>query len=169
MKPAPEEKLLNGMLNGVDIPPCPAILLELDAELRKEEPDQREVARLISKDVALSGHVMLIANSPAFSSGNKLVSVMQAINVLGMQSVFSMIVGHLLRVALADGADVSMETFLGKFGPDGTRIGRAGQAATLCPSRCGIHLRPFSRLRHSAAGQALSAGKGSPGAGQCGR
>ena len=111
MKPAPEEKLLNGMLNGVDIPPCPAILLELDAELRKDEPDQREVARLISKDVALSGHVMLIANSPAFSSGNKLVSVMQAINVLGMQSVFSMIVGHLLRVALADGADVSMERF----------------------------------------------------------
>lgn len=111
MNAIPEEKLLRGMLNGVDIPPCPAILIALDAELKKETPDQREVARLISKDVALSGHVMLIANSPAFSTGRKLDSVMQAIAVLGMQSVFSMVVGHLLQVALASGNDVSMERF----------------------------------------------------------
>lgn len=74
-------------------------------------PDLREVSRLIGQDVALSGHVMLIANSPAFSTGNKAVSVMQAVNVLGTQSVFSLIVGHLLRVALAGGQDVSMERF----------------------------------------------------------
>ena len=111
MNAVPEEKLLRGMLSGVDIPPCPAILIALDAELRKETPDQREVARLISQDVALSGHVMLIANSPAFSTGRKLDSVMQAIAVLGMQSVFSMVVGHLLQVALASGNDVSMERF----------------------------------------------------------
>lgn len=111
MNAIPEEKLLRGMLNGVDIPPCPAILIALDAELKKETPDQREVAQLISQDVALSGHVMLIANSPAFSTGRKVDSVMQAITVLGMQSVFSMAVGHLLQVALASGNDVSMERF----------------------------------------------------------
>lgn len=106
-----EEKLLQGMLNGVDIPPCPAILVELDAELRKAHCDQREVARLITQDVALSGHVMLIANSPAFSTGKQLDSVMQAIQVLGLQSVFNLIVGHLLRVALTGGQDFSMERF----------------------------------------------------------
>lgn len=111
MKAIPEEKLLTSMLSGVDIPPCPAILVALDAELKKEMPDQREVARLISQDVALSGHVMLIANSPAFSTGNKQVSVMQAVNVLGTQSVLGIVVGHLLRVALAGGSDLSMERF----------------------------------------------------------
>lgn len=111
MNAVTEEKLLLGMLNGVDIPPCPAILIALDSELRKEVPDQREVARLISQDVALSGRVMLIANSPAFSAGRKMDSVMQAITVLGTQSVFSMVVGHLLRVALASGTDVSLERF----------------------------------------------------------
>lgn len=111
MKPVPEEKVLTSMLNGVDIPPCPAVLLELDAELRKEEPDQREVARLIGQDVALSGHVMLIANSPAFSTGKQLASVMQAVNVLGMQSMFQVVVGHLLRVALADNQNLTMERF----------------------------------------------------------
>lgn len=111
MNAFPEEKLMQSMLNGVDIPPCPAVLIELDAELKKDMPDQREVGLLISKDVALSGHVMLIANSPAFSTGNKLISVMQAINVLGMQSVFNMVVGHLLKVALASGQDFSLERF----------------------------------------------------------
>lgn len=111
MNAVPEEKMLLGMLNGVDIPPCPAVLIALDSELRKDAPDQREVARLISQDVALSGRVMLIANSPAFSKGRKLESVMQAISILGSQSVFSMVIGHLLRVALANGNDVSMERF----------------------------------------------------------
>lgn len=106
-----EEKRMHRMLNGVDIPPCPVVLLELDAELKKEMPDQREVGLLISKDVALSGHVMLIANSPAFSTGNKLATVTQAVNVLGMRSVFNMVVGHLLKVALAGGQDLSMERF----------------------------------------------------------
>lgn len=111
MNAIPEEKVMHSMLNGVDFPPCPVVLLELDAELKKDIPDQREVAQLISKDVALSGYVMLIANSPAFSTGNKLPTIMQAINVLGMRSVFNMVVGHLLKVALAGGQDVSMERF----------------------------------------------------------
>src|SRR5574343_439281 len=93
MKPVPEEKVLTSMLNGVDIPPCPAVLLELDAELRKEEPDQREVARRIGQDVALSGHVML------------------AVNLFGMLSMFQVFVGHLLRVALADNQNLTMERF----------------------------------------------------------
>ncbi|MDE2439601.1 MAG: HDOD domain-containing protein [Betaproteobacteria bacterium] len=111
MNAFPEEKLMQSMLNGVDIPPCPAVLIELDAELKKDIPDQREVGLLISKDVALSGHVMLVANSPAFSTGNKMVSVMQAINVLGMRSVFNMVVGHLLKLALAGEQDISLERF----------------------------------------------------------
>src|SRR5574343_53917 len=50
-----EETQLQSMLNGVDIPPCHAVLIELDAELKRDMPDLREVARLISQDVALSG------------------------------------------------------------------------------------------------------------------
>ncbi|MCG2578208.1 HDOD domain-containing protein [Dechloromonas sp. XY25] len=111
MNAIPEEKRMHSMLNGVDIPPCPVVLLELDAELKKDVPDQREVGRLISSDVALSGHVMLVANSPAFSTGHKLPTVMQAINVLGMRSVFNMVVGHLLKAALSDGQDLTMERF----------------------------------------------------------
>lgn len=106
-----DEKQLQGMLNGVDIPPSPSVLIELDAELKKKEPDQREIARLISQDVALSGCVMAIANSPGFSTGHKLASIVQALNVLGTQQVFNLVVVQLLKLALASDRDASMDRF----------------------------------------------------------
>jgi HD-like signal output (HDOD) protein len=106
-----EETQLQTLLQGVDIPPCPAILVDLDAELRKEEPDSREVSRLISQDVALSGHLMQIANSPAFAPGRRLDSVSQALTVLGNQQVFNLVVSQLLKVALAGGGDARMDRF----------------------------------------------------------
>lgn len=111
MSAVPDEKQLQKLLQGIDIPPCPAILLELDVELKKDMPDQREIARLISKDVALSGRVMLIANSPAFSTGHKMGSIIQALNVLGSQQVFNLVVSQLLKVALAGKPEVPMDRF----------------------------------------------------------
>lgn len=111
MKTIPEDQQLQRMLQGVDIPPCPAVLVDLDAELRKSEPDQRQIARLISQDVALSGHLMAIANSPAFSTGRPLSSVIQALSVLGNQQVFNLVVSQLLKVALAGAPEVSMDRF----------------------------------------------------------
>ncbi|WP_298397528.1 HDOD domain-containing protein [uncultured Azonexus sp.] len=111
MKSVPEEQQLQSMLSGVDIPPCPSILVELDRELKKDEPDHRELVRLMSSDVALSGHVMQIANSPAFSTGHKLSSINQAINVLGTRQVFNLVVSQLLKVALAGKDSASLERF----------------------------------------------------------
>jgi len=111
MSALPEEKQLQTLLQGVDIPPCPAILVDLDAELRKDAPDQRDIARLISRDVALSGRLMLIANSPAFSTGRELGSVTQALAVLGNQQVFNLVVSQLLKAALAGAPEVPMDRF----------------------------------------------------------
>lgn len=98
-------------LSGIDIPPCPAILLELQSALNRESCDQRDIACLISQDVALSGHVMRIVNSPAFSNGQEIGSVMQAINRLGSQQVFNLAVGQLLKLALDDTSAPRMERF----------------------------------------------------------
>lgn len=106
-----DESQLKASLGGVDIPPCPAVLLELEAELNKPMSDQREVARLITRDVALAGHVMQIANSPAFSTGNPLGSIVQALNVLGTQQVFNLVVSQLFKVAMAGKPEVGMDRF----------------------------------------------------------
>ena len=99
------------MLGGIDIPPCPAVLVEVDAELKKDAPNPREIARLISKDVALSGHVIQIANSPAFTTGQRLDSLIQALQLLGTQRIFSLVVVQLLKKAMSGGNDVAMERF----------------------------------------------------------
>lgn len=106
-----EENVLESTLKGIDIPPCPAVLVEIDAELKKEDFDQREIAMLISRDVALSGHVMQIANSPLFSGGGKFSSLIQALNALGTQQVFSLVVLQLLKTAMTSSADFPMERF----------------------------------------------------------
>lgn len=106
-----KEQQINALLNGIDIPPAPRILMDLQRELAKDEADQREIAKLISQDVALSGHVMAVANSPAFSGGKKFVSIIQALNVLGTSSVFNLVIGQLLRLALGDATDQSLERF----------------------------------------------------------
>jgi HD-like signal output (HDOD) protein len=98
-------------LKGIDIPACPEILIDIDRELRSEAPNQREIARLISKDVALSGRVMRIANSPAFGTGRNLDSIMQALSVLGSQQMFNLVVTQLLKMALAGPPDVKMDRF----------------------------------------------------------
>ena len=111
MQAVPEEAQLQALLNGVDIPPCPVVLVDIDRELRKDMPDQREIARLISSDVALSGHVMAIANSPAFSTGSQLGSIIQALNVLGTNQLFNLVVAQLLKIALDGPPDVRMDRF----------------------------------------------------------
>lgn len=99
------------LLKGIDIPACPEILIDIDRELRSESPNQREIARLISKDVALSGRVMRIANSPAFGTGRNLDSIMQALSVLGSQQMFNLVVTQLLKMALAGPPEVKMDRF----------------------------------------------------------
>lgn len=98
-------------LKGVDIPPCPSILLEIDAELKRSDPDQRKISALIGRDVALSGHVMQIASSPAFCTGKAPASILQALGMLGNQQLFNLVVHQLLKVALSENSRLPMEQF----------------------------------------------------------
>lgn len=107
----PDETQMSALLRGIDIPPRPAVLEELDAELRRTDPDQRTIARLISRDVALSGLVMQVANSPAFFTGREVNSIIHALTVLGMRQMFNLVVTQLLKVALAGKPEVPMDRF----------------------------------------------------------
>lgn len=111
MTALPNEEELQARLRDIAIPACPAILLDLDAELRKEEPDQRAIARLISRDVALSGQIMQVANSPAFTTGRRVDSIVQALTILGVRQIFNLVVTQLLKTALAGKPEVPMDRF----------------------------------------------------------
>lgn len=48
MDAAVDEQQIAALLKGVDIPPRPAILVELEKELRKDSPSTNELVRLIT-------------------------------------------------------------------------------------------------------------------------
>lgn len=89
------------LLGSIEIPSCPAVLTQLAEEARKEECDLQRLGRLVARDVALSAGVLKIANSPIFGLRGTVVSIPNALNLLGLNSVLNLVTTELLRSAFA--------------------------------------------------------------------
>ena len=74
--------------DAMHLPVYPAIALELQALLGRDDCSITHVARLISKDQALSSHVLRIANSAFFAGLNKASTLKNALVRLGTKQVF---------------------------------------------------------------------------------
>lgn len=98
------------ILKGISIPPRPAILADIDAELKKANPNLALIGHRITSDVGLSGTMLKVVNSPFFGLRNKINSVPQAVQTLGVKNVKSLVTGLVLRTTLG-GKDPSLERF----------------------------------------------------------
>lgn len=84
-------------IKDIGIPPRPAILIDIDHEMAKEEPDFRLMAKLIGSDVALAAGLIKTANSPFFGFGKKVRTVQEAMLVIGLKLVSRTIAGLVLQ------------------------------------------------------------------------
>jgi HD-like signal output (HDOD) protein len=84
-------------LRNIGIPPRPAILSRIDAELHKDQPDFNMLADVISSDVGLAASVIKVSNSPYFGFNGKVRSVMEALLVLGLKVTVHTIAGIALQ------------------------------------------------------------------------
>lgn len=98
------------LLRSVWLPPCPAILTSLLQEARRDEVDTGRVVSLIAADAALSAAMLKAANSPYFALRTKAQGVAQAVAVLGMRNLVSIITGIALRSSLTP-PGVNLERF----------------------------------------------------------
>lgn len=89
--------LLGNTIADTGIPLRPAILDRVHVEMAKDEPDLNMLARIISADVALSGGLIAIANSPYFGFHGRVRSVNEALMVLGLDVSCRAISGLILR------------------------------------------------------------------------
>lgn len=89
------------LLKGIDIPPCPAVALNLMKEARKDEVDFNIITRLISGDVSLAAAMLKTANSPFFALKRKVANVQQAVAVLGIKNILQIVVGLSLKSSFA--------------------------------------------------------------------
>ena len=65
--------------------------------MSQDEPNTSRLSEIISTDLSLSGMVLKLVNSAAFSRGNDITSIQQGITLLGLQSVNSYVLAAALR------------------------------------------------------------------------
>ena len=92
---------VSALLKSISIPPCPAVVAALMTEMRREDGDIARVGRLLSGDVSLSASVLKTVNSPFFGLRSKVTSVPQAVGILGLKNITSIVTGLALQRALS--------------------------------------------------------------------
>ncbi len=96
-------------LRDIGIPPRPTILVQIDREMEKDEPDFHRLAVILASDVALAAALLKTANSPFFGFNKRVRSVPEALLVLGLKLIVQAIAGFSLRRAFQHVPD--MERF----------------------------------------------------------
>ena len=105
-----EEQIKNA-LQGISVPPQPQIMVDLQMEQVMPDPDPKTIARLISQDPGLSGSLLKIVNSPFFGLANRISSIQQAVNLLGVTRVINIINAQSIRGEMTDENIVNLNRF----------------------------------------------------------
>lgn len=69
------------------------------------------VAKLISQDVGLSGSLLKTVNSSFFQRANTITSITQAVNILGINTVVTLVNAHSIKGELSDEDIVALGRF----------------------------------------------------------
>jgi len=105
------QQQIQQLLQGIAIPAQPQVLVDLQMLQFSPTCDAADVARLISQDVGLSGAILKTVNSPYFKLSNKITSIHQAVNILGVSSVVNLVNAQSIKGALSDDDIIAMGRF----------------------------------------------------------
>ncbi len=90
MKRLPE-KVLETILTSKELPTLPIIASKLLTLTAQEDTTLTDIANLISQDIALSAKVLRVANSAFYSFPQQIASINQAVSILGINAVRSLV------------------------------------------------------------------------------
>ncbi|BFM13591.1 HDOD domain-containing protein [Simiduia litorea] len=102
---------VDAILKGILIPPQPQIMVDLQMEQFDPNCSIDNIAKLISQDVGLSGCILKTINSPFFGLSNKITSIKQAVNLLGIKTVINLVNAQSIKSALSDEQIVALGQF----------------------------------------------------------
>ena len=93
------------------LPSIPTLCTELLEELQSEEPSTNKISRIISQDMGMSVRILQLVNSAYFGVRQSVSSISQAINLLGLDTLKTLIVLAKIfsQFQQADEADVSLK------------------------------------------------------------
>lgn len=83
---------IRALVSSIDsLPVLPEVYEKLVFEMNKEDVSVRSVAGLITKDIGLSAQMLKLVNSAYFGLSRRISDVTQAVNMLGMQTVSTIV------------------------------------------------------------------------------
>lgn len=100
--PSPVDGVLEHHIRDIDIPPRPAILASVQAEMTADDPDFRRLEALLSADVALAAGLIKTVNSPFFGLNRRASTVHEALMMLGLATTARAVAAFSLRRAFPD-------------------------------------------------------------------
>lgn len=84
------------------IPPLPKVLLSIKSLMKEDEPDIMAIAVLVKEDIALYTLFLSAANSPSHGLSQPVTSIENAIMVMGLERIYSMVQAMTVRNAFKD-------------------------------------------------------------------
>ncbi len=102
---------IQSLLQGISIPPQPQIMVDLQMEQLTPNYDINRITALIRQDVGLSGSILKTVNSGFYGLKNKIASVQQACQLLGVGSVVNIVNALSIRGELSDEDIVGLGRF----------------------------------------------------------
>ncbi len=88
------------MFNDVEIPPLPAAVNRLIAEINRPEPDINQIVKLLSSVTGIAAKVIKTVNSAMFSLRQPVTSIKHAAMLLGIRNIRSLVLAYSMMDAL---------------------------------------------------------------------
>jgi diguanylate cyclase (GGDEF)-like protein len=90
------DELLIKIKSCPNLPSLPAIAIQVLELAQEEDVDITEIARIISKDPAMSGKILKTVNSSFYGRSQHVSTISHALVILGLQSVKTLVLGFSL-------------------------------------------------------------------------
>lgn len=102
------DSVLEQTLKDIGIPSRPEIIDRVAAEMRKDDPNFRNLGRLVNADMGLAASLIKTANSPSLGFRNKARSAGDALTMLGLDAANRVIAGISVRNAFSSDSRLDM-------------------------------------------------------------
>jgi HD-like signal output (HDOD) protein len=103
------QDVINHVSEGFSIPSMPSILIEVQEICADPNGDLTDLARVISTDIGLSSAILKTINSPIYGMNRAISDISQAVMLLGMGSVATLISGILIKQSFQGEAAIRFE------------------------------------------------------------
>ncbi|HMK50198.1 MAG TPA: HDOD domain-containing protein [Thermodesulfovibrionales bacterium] len=91
-------KQITGQISegNIEIPPVPDVMLKLNEAIKSDTVSNRDIIKLIMSDQILTSKILRVVNSPFYSPLEEITSLQQAIIIMGLKSILSIVAVHSL-------------------------------------------------------------------------